>query len=166
MNCSLIGVVVGGQCVSSCGRGGAPIGDALSSLYCCQELRGGGYRTPSGTCIPCHDESSHLLPYSDCKQLFEADSKQISFHSTLSADDLWVFTGGSGDDCGVGYGGACSQFASCELVEEGLRCVCRPGFSGNGLECTGDCCVSDYIRGCLTHAVWLALCVSVDLATS
>ena len=58
-------------------------------------------------------------------------------------DDKWLSTGGSGDDCGVGYGGACSQFAWCQMVEEGLRCVCRPGFSGNGLECSGDHCVSE-----------------------
>ena len=53
--------------MSSCGGGGwALIGEASSSLYCCQELRGGGYRTPSGTCIPCHDEYTPLLPYSEC----------------------------------------------------------------------------------------------------
>ena len=77
------------------------------------------------------------LPYSPPS--FSPYSLSLCF----PVDDKWLSTGGSGDDCGVGYGGACSQFAWCQMVEEGLRCVCRPGFSGNGLECSGDHCVSE-----------------------
>lgn len=41
---------------------------------------------------------------------------------------------GSGDQCGVLE---CGPLATCQTVAGALRCVCRPGYTGDAPNCTG-----------------------------
>jgi len=52
------------------------------------------------------------------------------FHSMLTCDDVDI------DECAVNNGG-CSSDATCTNTPGSFTCTCPPGYSGDGLTCTG-----------------------------
>lgn len=62
----------------------------------------------------------------------------------------------TGDDyCGKGH--ACHINATCLNLNTKYSCTCRPGFQGNGFDCTGQCIYSAYTFWPLVASVELYL---------
>ena len=51
------------------------------------------------------------------------------------------------DECALGVD-ACSDDATCTDIEGSYVCTCHPGYTGNGVNCTGMSCMDNLITLC------------------
>ena len=70
---------------------------------------------------------SAVYTATDSCNLYQIVPMKFQFHS----DGVLVV-----DECAIGLDD-CSDNATCRDTVEGFECACKPGFSGNGITCTG-----------------------------
>ena len=59
------------------------------------------------------------------------------------------------DECALGVD-VCSDDANCTDIEGSYECTCHPGYTGNGVNCTGISCIDNLITLCSASCILLS----------
>ena len=54
------------------------------------------------------------------------------------------------DECALGID-VCSDDATCTDTEGSYECICHPGYTGNGINCTGKSCIAFLLLCVVDH---------------